>query len=1229
MLTCALRSSSRETATNSRRIHRAGASIRIVLKTNVSRCLVLASRCIVPALAIVGVVLLGSQSARSQTVTFSPVNLSFGVPTGTTAVAPDPYPASAPESVTVNIFGASTSTPVSFGATTVTGSNLSDFIVSGDSCTGQTFTAAAFCQVAVYFNASKEPSTTLETATLTITPSTGNLVVPLSGAYGSIKLFGETNVATPPGSTSFTNLYTIATDTLNLSCPASPTAALSGTPDGLGNVLVDNYLTLATGSFGSSLTPVTGIESNNPPGNLCSGTGATSNSQGDNPYFNCFTEAYESAALFNYPESIVGLDPDTFANSPNSVLASGDAGGIPFIPVSSFFTSGAQQDLFTLLSSGSATENYYANSTLFLATSCSPGGLVPGGTVTGNPTPVNNPCFDSNTGANLCLEDNSGQNPPPQGTTPVYTQIAVPQQLFEQLVAGTSAAVDVCFRSSAELDYSVAPPAPMCVGIEEQCWNPAHTTLSGANCDPLTPSQLRDLYSSFLFDSPDAPLNQSNYLYNSSPNACSYYLTGGFAGGGINNGACANNTGPSVLMGADAWLCAPGSSGSSCTPLEPNMLTAPIFNTQTPPTTTIYSSSQSTNCALTGDLAGDPCPLNILTQFLGETDVGPGDTKAAGNSVYIPGANHPEPSGTAIISNLQNGWVTGPAQVNFTASAASYSPSSNNPFPIAPYNGFTPAPVYSITYGLSPASNPLPDTTLPIATDQSVYPATSAQGFGNPLCSSGAPNYFAPAPVSVTPSSDGIYYLHYYTTACDLTEGLIFQPSNLTSPTVNWASFPYVTFGYESTAPTFSFAITGIDVFGTNTPATPTASGWYNTDLTDQWKVTDESWAAGATGSGFGTPPPGSIQGSQTESVATSTSVGAGNVNSTAYTSAPKACDIAGYCVSGAPGGPYMIDEQPPTVTVTAGTSKVGGPAITVTATCSDGVGSGIPSGGCVISGTPANYVPNVPACTTPGESVTCGGTIPTSTPESGTISVNATDNAGNMAMNSTSYTVNPNVWTISPSPYSFPELSVGQSASQQFSVYNPGPNSTAITVTIPPNPAGDTDDFKITSNGCGEPLAGGAFCYVTVTFAADSDDPGLPNGNYASLTVESGKTILVQALMTERVVDPTVSVSQTVYPFGSQTTGKPITELVTTLTNQGPTTLLFGSIDKSGSAFKRATGAGTNCTSYGTLAPGASCLIYMTFTPSKKGTTYFGTVTIHDNATKAPQVISLSGTGD
>jgi len=213
-----------------------------------------------------------------------------------------------------------------------------------------------------------------------------------------------------------------------------------------------------------------------------------------------------------------------------------------------------------------------------------------------------------------------------------------------------------------------------------------------------------------------------------------------------------------------------------------------------------------------------------------------------------------------------------------------------------------------------------------------------------------------------------------------------------------------------------------------------------------------------------------------------------------------------------------------------------------------------------------------------------------------------------------------------------------GQCAKQPFTVSNPGATSITISsISIPgnnvenPQPAGDPDDYQITGNTCGKTLgAYPASCTVTVTFCADSDDPPLPSGNYANLTITDNAAGSPQtAYMSVRVINPRVSLSSTSVSFGKQTTGTTSTAKKVTLTNSGTgvVPLTFGTISISGE-FALASGSGTNCVSGGTVAAGASCVIYVTFTPLAKGS-YSGSVTIPDNAESGTQTISLSGTGD
>ena len=98
------------------------------------------------------------------------------------------------------------------------------------------------------------------------------------------------------------------------------------------------------------------------------------------------------------------------------------------------------------------------------------------------------------------------------------------------------------------------------------------------------------------------------------------------------------------------------------------------------------------------------------------------------------------------------------------------------------------------------------------------------------------------------------------------------------------------------------------------------------------------------------------------------------------------------------------------------------------------------------------------------------------------------------------------------------------------------------------------------------------------------------------------------------------IRVSRSNWPVSTSAPGK------VTLTNTGNTPLNLGTLTISGD-FAIASGSGTLCTNGGTVSAGGNCLIYVTFTPTKKGTRT-GSVKITDNAENSPQSVSLSGTG-
>jgi hypothetical protein len=104
----------------------------------------------------------------------------------------------------------------------------------------------------------------------------------------------------------------------------------------------------------------------------------------------------------------------------------------------------------------------------------------------------------------------------------------------------------------------------------------------------------------------------------------------------------------------------------------------------------------------------------------------------------------------------------------------------------------------------------------------------------------------------------------------------------------------------------------------------------------------------------------------------------------------------------------------------------------------------------------------------------------------------------------------------------------------------------------------------------------------------------------------------------------PAVTLSATSISFGNENVGTQSAGKSVTMTNTGNAALSIGSIAVSGahaSSFDFVNTCGS------TLAIGANCIIYGTFTPAAMGLVS-ATVAITDNAAGSPQTIAVSGTG-
>jgi len=160
-------------------------------------------------------------------------------------------------------------------------------------------------------------------------------------------------------------------------------------------------------------------------------------------------------------------------------------------------------------------------------------------------------------------------------------------------------------------------------------------------------------------------------------------------------------------------------------------------------------------------------------------------------------------------------------------------------------------------------------------------------------------------------------------------------------------------------------------------------------------------------------------------------------------------------------------------------------------------------------------------------------------------------------------------------------------------------------------NASGDFVWSPAQSNGCTNVLAAGSSCSVNVTFTPTAT--GIRTG---ALTITDNAANSPQVVsLTGNGTAPAVSFSVLSLTF-SQSGGTN----TLTLTNIGDGNLVITSVGVSANFVE------TN-TCGGTVNPGASCTITVTFQPTTSGSST-GTLTISDNAPGSPQQVTLSGTG-
>ena len=315
------------------------------------------------------------------------------------------------------------------------------------------------------------------------------LAVPVLTAQNSFQLFGPVNVRPSANGTGYgANAVAFNSTTLNMTCGASPiTATLSSTADNMGNVLVDNNITVAVTSAATTGSAV----------NVCSG--GTSDSTPDGPSPNCFTSAYQGPASGG---SLNGVDPDTLVTT----------GGVTPIDISGNLQSGPVQVTINEVDTGVVL----AASTLYLNTNCSKTGVTGPAEITGNPIPQSNPTpqqltqtFPFNLTTNqqvqfiydLSQAQAAGTLTITDGTIPGTSDMPIdPGTFLSTYVPNTSFATSSCLIHTGEL---LPSDAQACKMYTLECTIGSGSNESGAQC-PV--SSLPNEIFQAIFDGPSFTL---------------------------------------------------------------------------------------------------------------------------------------------------------------------------------------------------------------------------------------------------------------------------------------------------------------------------------------------------------------------------------------------------------------------------------------------------------------------------------------------------------------------------------------------------------------------------------------------------------------------------------------------------------------------------------------------------------------------------------------------------
>jgi hypothetical protein len=315
--------------------------------------------------------------------------------------------------------------------------------------------------------------------------------------------------------------------------------------------------------------------------------------------------------------------------------------------------------------------------------------------------------------------------------------------------------------------------------------------------------------------------------------------------------------------------------------------------------------------------------------------------------------------------------------------------------------------------------------------------------------------------------------------------------------------------------------------------------------------------------------------------------------------------------LSGTGVGPAAVSLSPSSLTFAGQVIGTTSAAQTVTLTNTGGTGLDISS---LAASQPFAQSNNCPASLAGGASCTISVTF---TPQTSgninggvTIADDASGSPQSVILSGTGLT--PAAVSLSLSSLNFGGQLIGTTSTQTITLTNTGGASLYISgLSYYPNP------FSVPNTNCLGTIAGGASCQITITFKPTARGPV---SGFLQITDTASGSPQSVTLSGTGLAPAAASFNVPAFGFAPQIVGTTSTPVQIVLSNSGDLGLGISSISASPSF-----GQTNNCPA--TLAGGANCAIYVTFTPQASGQVN-GSLTVTDTAAGSPHTVSLNGTG-